>query len=241
MKGISHLVSLAEKRHTHRSITVWEAITAPFESACVNEHEFSPIKSFGERECNSKVVRWTMWKKMVIGTSVRPVRERVLRADEWIIFKIASFISLPKLSQFQFIQHSRSTAIRKHSRRHNGSRRMESSDVPFIHWADFGIDMCLREMDLTKDWMTGFWTRNLWISSQDWSFSRVTLENSNLRIGWRNEEETREHRLSKSVSSSPTAAITLSMISCGILIDENQIPTGTFQTSSALRIRDIRV
>ena len=72
-------------------------------------------------------------------------------------------------------------------------------------------------MVLTKDRMTGFWTNNWWIPLQV-SWLIVILENSCLRLGRRNEEETRLHCLSKFVSS-PTAAITLSMISCRISIE----------------------
>ena len=49
-------------------------------------------------------------------------------------------------------------------------------------------------------------------------FLRVILENSFLGLGRRNEEETRAHFLNKRASS-PTAAITLSIISCGISTD----------------------
>ena len=73
-------------------------------------------------------------------------------------------------------------------------------------------------MDLIEDWMIGFSARNWWIPWQVLSFVMVILENSCLRLGRRNEEKTRAHCLSERVSS-PTAAITLSMISCGISSD----------------------
>ena len=227
MEGISYRRTWSSvKRHTHRSITVSEAFgSTPFEDARVSELEFSSQKSVGERECNSNVVRWTMWRKKVIGTLVMPSRERVFRMDESMIFESASSISLLKefqsqYSDFQFqCQPIRHKIIEKRSRPQNGSRRMASSDVPFI---DLGCCMeasiCIRVMLLTKDWMTGFWTRSWWIPWQISSLLRVILENRRLRLGRRNEEETRLHCLSKSVSSS-TAAITLSMMSCGMSID----------------------
>ena len=80
-----------------------------------------------------------------------------------------------------------------------------------------GMDS-VRVIALTKVWTTGFWMRNWWIPWQVSSLPRVILENRCLRLGWRNEEETRLHCLRKSVSS-PPAAITLSMISCGSSTD----------------------
>ena len=165
------------KRHTHRSITgtVWEAIgDIPFEAAPVIELEFSPTISFGEMECNSNVVRWTMWRKKVIGTRVMPLREMVLRVDESVIFKSASFSSLLKLFQFQGFETTRLTIIEKRSRQQKGSRRIASSDVPLIHSenSEPKLNICSRVMVLTKDWMTGFWTRNWWIPWQVWSLLR---------------------------------------------------------------------
>ena len=128
-----------------------------------------------------------------------------------MIFKNASFSSLLNLFQSQGLY--KPFPIEKHSRRDNGSRRMPSNDVPFTHpWRS---KKRTRVMVLTKDWMTGFWTRNWWIPWQISSLLRVILENSSLREGRRNEEETRVHCLSKRLSS-PTAAITLSITSWGI-------------------------
>ena len=89
--------------------------------------------------------------------------------------------------------------------------------VPFIHWFS-GPQLPvipLRIMGLIKGWMKGFWTRSWLIPWQVWSLLRVVLENSCLWAGRRNEEETRVHCLSKCVSS-PTASITMSMMSCGL-------------------------
>ena len=220
MKGISYRTCFTLKCHTHRSITVWEADGAiPFEVASVSE--FSSPKSFGERECNSNVVWWAMWRKKVIGSLVMPVRERVLRVDECKIFESASFISLLKQSQLQGIRAHLSlcTIIEKHSRQQNGSWRMASSDAPFIHESEVSeVSEPQRIMVLTKDRMTGFWTRNWWIPWQVLSLLREILENSCLRLERRNEEETRAHCLSRCLSS-PTAAMTFSMMSCGISID----------------------
>ena len=94
---------------------------------------------------------------------------------------------------------------------------MARSDLPFIHSGDLELSW-VRVIDLTKDCMTEFSTRKWWIPWQDWSLLRVILEKRCLRLGKRNEEDTRVHCLSKRVSS-PTAAITLSMMSCGISID----------------------
>ena len=58
MKGISYSLWSTPKRHTRRSIIVWEAIG--------RVSEFSATKSFGEKERNSNVVRGTMWRKKVI-------------------------------------------------------------------------------------------------------------------------------------------------------------------------------
>ena len=143
-----------------------------------------------------------------------------------MIFESASFSSLLKLFQSQEnrFPKTRCTIIEKHSRQLKGSRRMASRYVPFIHLGVLYLQLfmkvtvlSMRVMVLTKDWITGFWTRTWWISWQVWSLLRVILENSCLRLGRRNEEETSAHCLSKCVSS-PTAAITLSMISCGISI-----------------------
>ena len=115
----------------------------------------------------------------------------------------------------------RKSWIAKYSRLQNGSRRMASNDAPFIHEGYLEpfrhLLLFLRTMDLTKDCMTGFWTRNWWIPLQASSLPRVILENSCLRLGRRKEEETRAHWLSTSLSV-PTAAIMLSMMSRGISI-----------------------
>ena len=215
MKGISYHAWFSPKPHTHRSITVWEAIGAiPFEAALVNE--LSSQKSIGEMDCNLNVVRWPMWRKMVIGTRVIPLRKSVLRVGECMIFEIASFSSPLKLSQLQWCER-RCSVIEKDSRWQNVSWRMASSDVPFIHSVNLGLHLSLfsvRVMDLTEDWMTGFWTKNWWIPWQDWSLPRVILEKRCLRLGRRNEDETRAHCLSTRVSL-PAAAITLSMMSWG--------------------------
>ena len=159
-----------------------------------------------------------MWRKKEIGTLGISSRERVLRVGKCTIFESASISSVLKVSQFWVIWWSHLwSRIEKRSRQGNGSRRMASSDVPFIHskLLDF---ILVREMDLTRDWMTGFWAKNWWIPWQFWSLLRVILENSCLRLGRRNEEETRASFLSKRASS-PTTAITLSIISCGISTD----------------------
>ena len=146
-----------------------------------------------------------------------PTRERVFKEDEYMILESASFSSLLRQFQLQI------SWIKKRSRRQNGSRRMASSDVLFIHsrkpghiWEIVHLIMIV----LTKSWMTGFWMRNWWIAWQAWSFLRIILENSCLRLGRRNEEETRAHFLSKRLSL-PTAAIILSMMSCGISTDSD--------------------
>ena len=54
---------------------------------------------------------------------------------------------------------------------------------------------------------------------------REILENSCLRLGRRNEEETKQHCLSKCVSL-PTSVIILSMMSCGISTDFAICATG---------------
>ena len=160
-----------------------------------------------------------MWRKKVVGISVVPWRERVLRLDECMIFESASFISLLNLFQSQ----RQESSIEKHSRQEKGSRRKAGSDVLvrtsglFIVEPDQSLSL-ERVMALTEDWMVGFWASNWWIPRQVSSFLRVILENSCLRLGRRNEEETRAHCLSEKVSS-PSAAITLSMISCGISSD----------------------
>ena len=157
MKGISYpprACSLrCKSRHTHRSMTG----ATPFEAACVSKLESSLSKSSSERKYNSKVVRWTMSRKMVVGILVMAMRERVLSVDECMIFKRASFISLLKLFQFQGCQiiSRRATTSEKHSRQQNGSRRMASSDVLFIHCeseSELAFRVCpLRVMVLTKD------------------------------------------------------------------------------------------
>ena len=158
-----------------------------------------------------------------------------------MIFESASFISLLKQFQFQssedqssgseigYAQITSSSSsretIEKCSIQQNGSRRMESSDVLFIHpggVSQLGVDS-MRVIVLTKVWPTGFWTRNWWIPWQFSSFVIEILENRCLRLGRRKEEETRLHCLSNCVSS-PTAAITLSMMSCGISIDFAYVP-----------------
>ena len=63
--------------------------------------------------------------------------------------------------------------------------------------------------------MTGFCTRSWWIPWHFLSFLIEILENRCLRLGRRKEEETRLHCLSNCLSSL-TAAITLSIMSCGI-------------------------
>ena len=218
MKGKIVLHSYpVSKRHISWSITTWEVFGAtPFE-ARVRELEISQPESIGETPhiSNINVVWWTMWRKKVVGTLVMRRRERVLRLNECMIFDIASFSSLLKLFQSQKPKKS----IEKHSRQQKGSRRKAGTDVPFIQSAiRRQVKRSLssaRVMALTEDWMIGFWARNWWIRWQVSSFLRVILENSCLRLERRNEEETRAHILSKRVSS-PTAAIILSMISCGI-------------------------
>ena len=207
MKVISYrtLACSSLKLHKHLSITVWAwgaTGATPFESARVNELVFSTPKSFGERECNSNVIGWLVWRKMVLGTLMMPVRERVLRVGESMIFESASLISPLKLFQLQSpglaskSQVSRYTFIENHSREQNGSRRVARSDVLFIHsrFLCFHSDpYSVRVMVLTKDRTTGFWMRNWWIPWQDLSHLRVMLENSCLRLGRRNEEDTRAH------------------------------------------------
>ena len=63
-----------------------------------------------------------------------------------------------------------------------------------------------------------FSTKTWWILWQFWSLLREILEKSCLRLGRRNEKETRLHCLSEHLSS-PTAPINLSMMSCRISID----------------------
>ena len=111
--------------------------------------------------------------------------------------------------------------IEKHSKQRKASRRMASSDVQFIH-----LELEVKElaysvilMVLTNDcsgWMDFGREFDEWWSSHNfsrfrWKFWRI------LRVGRRNEEETTRNFLSKP-SSSPTAAITLLMMSCGISI-----------------------
>ena len=187
MKGnLAYHTLPSPKSHTHRSITVWEAIGAT--ARRVSEFEFSSRNSIGEQTCNSNVVRWAMWRKKVIGILGMPVRERVLRVDEFMIFERASFSSVLKngigSNVFRLIR------IVKHSRQQNGSRRMARSDLPFIHSGNLGSyapndssSLSLTVMDLTKDWMIEFWTRNWWIARLVWSLLRVILENSCLRPG----------------------------------------------------------
>ena len=142
--------------------------------------------------------------------------------DECTIFQSASFSSLLKVFQFQgFRSQSGEKLIEKHSRQQNGSRRMAGSDELLIHSISLVrqlVRYSVRVMALTEDRMSGFWRKNWWSLWQVWSLLRVILENSFLRLGRRNEEETRAHCLSKWVSS-PTATIILSMMSCGISTD----------------------
>jgi hypothetical protein len=78
-----------------------------------------------------------MGSKKVIGTWVMAPMVRVLRVDECMIFERASFSSPLKVFKLQVYgisgQRSQFTIIEKQSRQQNGSRRMASSDVPFIH------------------------------------------------------------------------------------------------------------
>ena len=204
-----------------------EAIGAtPFEPASVSELEMSSQKSPDVMEYNSNVVRWVVWRKKVVGMLVIPSRKRVLMGDESMIFESASFISLLKEFQSQGSEDQSSERfniisqlaelhekMEKDSRQQNGSWRMASSDGLFIH-----LRTIFQVISLTNVWMTGFWTRSWWILWQSLSFVIEISENRYLRLGKRKEEETRLHCLSDCVSYL-TAAITLSMMSCGISID----------------------
>jgi hypothetical protein len=56
-----------------------------------DEGNLVPQKSIGEMDCSLNVIRWPMWRKNVIGTLVIPLRKRVLRVAECMMFEIAVF------------------------------------------------------------------------------------------------------------------------------------------------------
>ena len=130
-----------------------------------------------------------------------------------------AYLSVHMLNLFQFqdfkSQKSGTTLIEKVSRQQNESRRIASKDLLFIHWHSriSKSEQSMysgRVMSLTEEW-------NGWILDENLVNPLARLvaseRNSCLRLG-----KTREHCLSKRVTS-PTAAIILSMMSCGMSID----------------------
>ena len=97
-----------------------------------------------------------------------------------MIFESASFSSQLKLFQFQ--EPWRAHVIEKLSRRENGSPRMASSDVLFWNSEVLEPQSRMIAILLTKDWMTGFWTRNWWNLLESRLDLRKILENNCLRL-----------------------------------------------------------
>ena len=149
MKGISYCANDPPRNATHTGQSLCEKPLVPG-----SKLEFSIQKSFGGEYCNSNVVRWTMWGKVMPLWWKPWEKEFYLRVNDSEFERAPlSPLLFPRIPNPIIPAHS---IIEKHSRQQKGGWRIASSAMCHSSTRKFWNSNCPSSQC--------FWQRTEWLS-----------------------------------------------------------------------------